>query len=104
MDGQRKVFHFQELDWIISFPETENLGKKYLHYSVSFLDRKKGNFKDRTYLDEILSSPEFENSFPHTAGFFKESKSKTDQVPSYLEIRIIQSIEEFWKFLNDLNI
>jgi hypothetical protein len=99
-----KKFHFQELDWVISFPEKGNQGRKYLYYTVTFENRKKGNFVAQMCLADILEKPEFEKSFPCTVGFFKESKSAASGDPFYLEIRLIQSTEEFWKFLNDLDI
>ncbi len=92
------------MDWLISFPESGNNGRKYLYYSVSFADRKKGFFKNQVCLSDVLEKPEFEDSFPHTVGFFKESQDEIKIASNYLEIRIIRSIEEFWKFLNDLDI
>jgi hypothetical protein len=99
-----KKFHFQELDWVISFPEKGNQGRKYLYYTVSFEDRKKGNLPQRLCLADIFEAPEFENNFPYTVGFFKELKDVESCNPFYLEMRIIHSTEEFWKFLNDLDI
>ena len=53
---------------------------------------------------EIVDSPDFE-CFPHTVGYFKGAvEEKDDSEFAYLEIRIIRSIEDFWKFLNDLNL
>jgi hypothetical protein len=99
-----KRFHFQELDWVISFPEKGNQGRKYLYYTVTFENRNKGNFEVQSCLADVFENPEFEKSFPYTVGFFKESKGTSNEDPFYLEMRIIQSIEEFWKFLNDLDI
>jgi hypothetical protein len=99
-----KKFHFQELDWIISFPEIGNQGRKYLYYTVTFENRKKGNFAAQMCLADIFENPEFEKGFPFTVGFFKESKGDASRDPFYLEMRVIQSTEEFWKFLNDLDI
>ncbi len=104
MSQMSKKFHFQEMDWIVSFPEIGNKGRKYLYYTVSCIDRKKGNFKDQACLSDILEKPEFENGFPHTVGFFKAPADEMKVGSCYLEIRIIQSIEEFWKFLNDLDL
>jgi hypothetical protein len=106
LEKKSKKFHFQEMDWIISFPNSGNQGKKYLHYSVLFADRKKGSLQAQVCLADVLEKPEFEKYLPHTVGFFKESIMGNDaNVGSvYLEIRIIRSAEEFWKFLNDLDI
>jgi hypothetical protein len=93
------------MDWIISFPDSRNQGGKYLYYSVLFADRKKGNLQAQVCLADVLENPEFEKNLPHTVGFFKESIGNDANVGSvYLEIRIIRSTEDFWKFLNDLDI
>jgi len=105
LDGKLKKFHFQELDWIVSFPELVNEGKKYLYYSVSVEDRKNGNLRIQICLSDVLDNPEFEKNVPHTVGFFREFKDNdTSMKLAYLEIRMIRSIEEFWKFLNDTNL
>ena len=105
MERKTKSFHFQEMDWLISFPDSGNEGRKYLCYSVVFKDRKKGNAKSQVSLMDIVDIAEFENNYPHTVGFFREPIDKdTDFSSNYLEIRVIRCIEEFWKFLNDLNI
>jgi hypothetical protein len=100
-----KNFHFQEMDYLISFPSTGNEGRKYLYYSVKFIDRTKKKEESQVNLVDIVDSPEFEKGFPHTVGFFREPIYKEgNSASNYLEIRIIRCIEEFWKFLNDLNI
>jgi hypothetical protein len=104
METKTKKFHFQEMDWIISFPEAGNQGRKYLYYSVSFLDRKQNYLEEKVCLVDILEKPEFENNYPHTVGFFKEQKETTKDEMTYMEIRIIRSMDEFWKYLNDLDL
>ena len=72
---------------------------------MTFIDRKKKKAESQLSLVDIVDNPEFENGFPHTVGFFREPMDKeADFASNYLEIRIIRCIEEFWKFLNDLNI
>jgi hypothetical protein len=105
LEKKSKSFHFQEKDWLISFPTEGNEGRKYLYYSVRFTNRKNKQKTQEVCLTEIVGSPEFEDNFPYTVGFFKGSiDEETDLKSVYLEIRIVKSIEEFWKFLNDLNI
>ena len=105
MERKRKSFHFQEMDWLISFPALGNEGRKYLYYSVMFKDRKKGNSKSQVSLMDIVDVVEFEKNYPHTVGFFREPIDEdTNCGFNYLEIRVIRCIEEFWKFLNDLDI
>lgn len=100
-----KSFHFQEKDWLISFPSAGNEGRKYLYYSVRFTNRKNKQNTQKVCLTEIVDNPEFEEGLPHTVGFFKGLiDDETDLRSAYLEIRIIRSIEEFWKYLNDSNI
>jgi hypothetical protein len=105
MERKLKSFHFQEMDWLISFPASGNEYRKYLYYSVVFKDRKKGNVESQVSLMDIVDIAEFEKNYPHTVGFFREPMdNETNFCSNYLEIRIIRTIEEFWKFLNDLNI
>ncbi len=100
-----KVFHFQEIDWLICFPKHENEGRKYLHYAVAFADLKKNQQVTQAYLSDLVDNPLFENGFPFTVGYFKTSLSEGIKLPDcYLELRIVPCLEEFWKFLNDLNI
>jgi hypothetical protein len=87
------------------FPIKGNEGRKYLDYSVMFIERKKGKVETQVRLEELTGTPEFEGNFPHTVGFFRDPVDVgVDVSPVYLEIRIVRSIEEFWKFLNDVDI
>lgn len=105
LERKWKSFHFQEIDWLISFPTSGNEGRKYLYYSVVFIDRKKGKAETPVSLVDVVDVAAFEKNFPHTVGFFREPIDKVANCGfDYLELRIITSIEEFWKFLNDLNI
>ncbi len=105
LERKTKSFHFQEMDWLISFPASGNEGRKYLYYSVVFKDRKNGNSKSQVSLMDIVDVVEFEKNYPYTVGFFREPIDEATNCGfNYLEIRVIRCIEEFWKFLNDLNI
>ncbi len=95
-----------EMDWIVYFPKCGNKGK-YLGYSVILIDRRKGSaqHEKQVILEEILENSEFENCYPHTVGYYKESSGEgTEFKPEYLEIRRIGTVEEFWLFLNALDI
>lgn len=95
-----------EFDWVVSFPKNGNKGK-YLQYTVMFLDRKKGASQPRKLvrLEEIVEDRTFENCYPHTVGFYKESSGEGDEFNAeYLEIRKINNVEELWLFLNALDI
>ncbi len=99
-----KSFYFQEMDWIICFPNEGNESRKYLFYSVQFIDRKNKQNK-HVLLADILDSPMFENGYPHTVGFFRSPVDAEGNFEgNFLELRNVKCIEEFWKFLNDLNI
>ena len=99
-----KKFHFQELDWVICFPDSGNQGK-YLDYTVLVIERKEKPSRERCVtLGTIFDKAEFEGHFPHTVGFFKNSTEDSDFKPEYMEIRIIRTIEDFWLFLNALNL
>jgi len=105
VESKSKKFYFQEMDWIVSFPNNGNEGRKYLVYSVEFIDRRNKLNKPRSVLAEIVDRPMFENGYPHTVGFFRSPiDEKGNFEANFLELRIIRCIEEFWKFLNDLNI
>jgi len=104
--NETKNFHFMEIDWIVSFPKHGNKGK-YLNYSVIFVDRKKGPSKSGKLvkLVEIVENWEFEDSYPHTVGFFKAPSGEGAEFkPEFLEIRRISTVEELWMFLNALDI
>ena len=78
-----------------------------MSYTVVFNDRKKGASQpgQSVCLGELLESPEFEKSYPHTVGFYKGSSGDGPEFkPSYLELRIIRTVEDFWMFLNTLDI
>lgn len=95
-----------EMDWLIYFPKGGNKGK-YLGYSVLLKNRKKVAAEPETNvkLAEILENPEFEKSYPHTVGYYKEASGEGAEFkPEYLEIRKIGNMEEFWLFLNALDI
>ena len=95
-----------EIDWLIYFPNGGNQGK-YVNYNVSFRDRKKGTSQQETQscLGEILERTEINDNYPHTIGYYKESSGEGASFrPEYLEIRIIRTVEDFWAFLNSLDI
>ena len=73
---------------------------------VIIFDRKQGALQGKQVrLEEILENPEFEKCYPHTVGYYKEfSGEGTEFKPEYLEIRRISTVEEFWLFLNALDI
>jgi len=94
-----------EMDWLVYFPKDGNKGK-YLGYKVLLRDRKKViSEPEHITLQEILETPEFENKYPHTIGYYKEASGEGAEFkPEYLEIRRVNSVEEFWLFLNALDI
>jgi hypothetical protein len=95
-----------EIDWIVSFPKHGNKGK-YFSYSVIFIDRKKGAAQSGKLmtLAEVVENREFENSYPHTVGFYKVSSEEGAEFkPEFLEIRRINTVEDLWLFLNALDI
>jgi len=53
---------------------------------------------------DLVDSAEFEKNYPYTVGFSKETSGNDADFSNYLEIRVIRSIVDFWKFLNDLDI
>jgi len=99
-----KVFHFQELDWLLYFPSEGNKGK-YCCYTVLLKERKKNGAEGPVRLGDIVERRELEEHYPHTVGFFKGlGYESADCKPQYMELRIIHNIDEFWLFLNALNL
>ena len=106
MNNQFKKFHFQELNWLLYFPDSGNKGK-YRDYTVIFTDRTKKIAQEErcVALSELVDKVDFEEHFPHTVGFFKNSSGEGAEFkPDYMEIRVIRCIDDFWLFLNALNI
>lgn len=107
MEPQKyKKFHFQEIDCLLYFPVQGNSGK-YLGYNVLFSDRKnmEKNSEELVKLGDVFERPEVDQKFPHTVGYFKVSCGSGETFkPEYLELRLIRSVEEFWLFLNSLDI
>jgi hypothetical protein len=104
--NQFKTFHFQEIDWLISFPNHGNQGK-YATYTVVFKDRNGGLREPArcVKLGELADAREFEQHYPHTVGFYKGSIEDSGEFKAeYLELRIIRTVEDFWMFLNALDI
>ena len=94
------------MDWLVYFPKDGNKGK-YLGYTVLLIDRKNVAAEPEKHitLQEILETPDFEKSYPHTVGYYKEASGEgVEFKPEYLEIRRISTIEEFWLFLNAVDI
>ena len=103
MHSQTKVFHFQEIEWTISFPPQGNEGK-YCNYNVTL---KRGTYQPETpvKLGDILEHPDLEQHYPHTVGYYKTAYGEGENCkPIYLELRRIKTVEEFWHFLNSLDI
>jgi hypothetical protein len=104
--SKSKKFHFKEVDLLFYFPSCGNKGK-YRNYNVILVDRKKGTCQSGKLvkLGDVLEELEFERLYPHTVGFYKESSGEGEEFkPEYLEIRKINNVEEFWLFLNALDI
>ena len=94
------------MNWLVYFPRYGNRGK-YLSYNVVLIDRKKGADQPGKLvkLEEIVENSEFEKRYPHTVGYYRESSGEGAEFkPEYLEMRKISNVEEFWLFLNALDI
>lgn len=106
MRDQLKVFHFQELDWLVYFPKEGNRGK-YHNYTVLLKKRRQddGCALNRVLLGDVLECSELDENYPHTVGFFKDLLNVGQNAElRYMEIRTIHNVEEFWLFLNALNL
>ena len=106
MDSDIKKFHFQEIDWVICFPAEGNSGK-YRTYKVLLLEHRNGKFSEgkQFRLGEVLDRTEVEYGYPHTVGYFKTGNAQQENFkPEYLELRGINTVEDFWAFLNATNL
>jgi hypothetical protein len=106
LERKTKKFHFQEIDWIIYFPNHENKGK-YRDYYVTFRDRKRRATQPskRIKLGEVLDKSEIDRGYPHIVGFYKVSSGRgANFKPQYLELRKIETVEDLWFFLNALDL
>lgn len=97
-----KNFHFQKLNWIISFPQTGNQGK-YANYTVNV---KMGSEPVRKQeLGDILENQEFEQNYPHIVRYYKLSPEEPLESPSeVLVIKEIRCMDDFFAFLSSLDI
>jgi hypothetical protein len=105
-ENESKKLHFMEIDWLVCFPKSGNKGK-YLGYNVMLIDRTREEKRlgRLVTIKEIVENPEFEMRFPHTVGFYKEFAGEGSEFkPEYLQIRKIESVEDFWQFLNALDL
>ena len=105
LNGVLDVLRRQELDWLIYFPSEGNKGK-YCGYTVLLNDRKReGQHKECVTLGYVLERPEVEEHYPHTVGFFKAPCDEPECADlRYMEIRTLHNVDEFWLFLNALNL
>ena len=91
---------------VIYFPERGNKGN-YRGYKVTVKDRKKGTNQPmkRITVGELFDKPEIDRCYPHTVGFYRVSVGRGAAFkPQYLELRRISTIEDFWFFLNTLDL
>jgi len=105
VEKHTKKFYFQEIEKIIEFPNPTNPGKYNQYYVELKTAETVKKLGKAALLGEFLESPEVENNYPHTVGYYKESTGEGPNFkPEYLAIRKICTIEEFWLFLNASNI
>ena len=105
--SESSKFHFIEINWVLYFPSFGNEGREYPKYGVAFRDRQKSRSQDgrRISLRESLDEPDIKENYPHTVAYYVKSTGKgTAFTPSYKEKRTIRNVEEFYKFLRDLNL
>ncbi|MFB3889637.1 MAG: hypothetical protein ACE14S_09120 [Candidatus Bathyarchaeia archaeon] len=103
MTTEYKIFHFQELGWTVRFPDGESTGKYNSRRVI--LKRGKTELSADVKLGEVLDDPALEEHYPHTVGYYRESAGEEAvSEPRYLELRRVTCVEEFWSFLNSLNI
>jgi hypothetical protein len=80
---------------------------KYRNYDIILVEGKtiEGKSEKIVKLGDFLDRPEIDQKYPHTVGYFKVSSGeKEDFKPEYLELREIKTLEDFWLFLNSVDI
>jgi hypothetical protein len=99
-----KKIHFIEIDWIIYFPSRGNEGRRINKYGVAFLNRKTKETQKgkRIYLEDVISSPEIKNGYPHTIrSYFESSGKKENFSPHYLENYKAQNENDLYEWLQN---
>lgn len=99
-------FHFIEIDVIIYFPESGNVGRDTGKYGVGYLDRKKicPAKSGRVNLEDVLEKcPNIKNGYPHSVGYFIASRQKYPPL-SYVEMRKISNKSEIYQWMKELNL
>lgn len=100
-------FHFIEIDLLLYFPSSGNKGRKYPKYGVAFLNRKTREKQEgkRINLEDVLDRAEIKENYPHTVAHYVESIRKGGLfAPLYEEKRVVKNVQEFFKFLSDLEV
>ncbi len=100
-------FHLQEIDWVIYLPSHGNEGRAHTKYGVAYHDRKKGVSQPgrRIALEEVMSKTEIKERYPHTIGFFLNSRGKGKSwKPDYLRKKTIKNKKGFYSYLKELGL
>jgi hypothetical protein len=88
------------------FPSKGNHGE-YTGYNVFLKERKRKDncLKNAINLGKILERAELDEHYPHTVGYLKVTADELQTGEMrYLENRRIHNVDEFWLFLNSLNL
>ena len=99
--GISNKFHFIERDWVIYFPCVGNEGRPILKYGVAYRDRenKMSQPGRRINLEDVLKLPPILEGYPHTVGYFQESRGKLSRwTPEYIEHKKIQNKQDLIKW------
>jgi len=101
-----KIF-FKKIDLIIYFPEKGNEGRKYGKYGVAYRNRISGETQSgiRINLENVLKLDVIKNNYPHTIGYFLESKGRGKTFsPKYIENKVVNDEKSLFEFLNKIGI
>ncbi|MCW4040089.1 MAG: hypothetical protein NWE83_04965 [Candidatus Bathyarchaeota archaeon] len=100
-------FRFREIDWLFYFPEKGNAGREYANYRVWYRDRKRGISQrgPQATLEDVLADSDIESNYPHTIDYyFYATGRRSTYTPYIIETRIVTSRDDFYCFLEELEL
>jgi hypothetical protein len=99
--------HLIEIDHVIYFPSTGNVGRTLNKYGVAYRDRKNKTSQPgkKIYLEDVLALQIINAGYPHTVGFFTTASGKgRTYTPDYKELRKISNETALIQWIEDLNL
>jgi len=99
--------HFIEIDHVIYFPSSGNVGRTLYKYGVAYRDRKNKTSQSgkKINLEDVLAMPIIKTGYPHTIGFFTTASGKgLTYAPDYKVQRQILNETALIQWVEDLKL